>query len=137
MNYNLIVIFCCFTKAIHAFIGALSRWQKSDFHLVKVHAMSHFSDAIQRSGLPFEYSSNLYEYLHIALMKATYKCNNQNEYINYIVKHNRRLQVLWKNAQEREGFAPIVEKTTIQDLVCSRPSASNPSSWYVMRILNL
>ena len=106
-----------FHRAIQAFTGALSKWQKSDFHLVKVHAMSHFSDAIRRSGTPFEYNSNLYEHLHIALMKSAYRRSNKKDYINYIVKHNRRLQALRKNAQEREGFAPIVEKTTDLDLV--------------------
>ena len=79
--------------------------------------MRHFSDAIRRSGTPFEYSSNLYEHLDIALMKAAYKRSNRKDYINYIVKHNRRLQALRKNAQEREGFASNVEKTTALDLV--------------------
>jgi len=87
---------------------------------VKIHAMSHFSDVIRRSGTPFEYSSNLYEHLHIALMKAAYRRSNRKDYINYIVKHNRRLQALRKNAQEREGFAPTTEKTTALDLVSSR-----------------
>ena len=79
--------------------------------------MRHFSDAIRRSGTPFEYSSNLYEHLHFALMKAAYRRSNRKDYINYIVKHNRRLQALRKNAQEREGFAPNVEKKTALDLV--------------------
>jgi len=107
-----------FHRAIQAFTGALLRWQKSNFHLVKVHAMSHFSDAIRRSSTPFEYSSNLYKHLHIALMKAAYRRNNRKDYINYIVKHNIRLQALRKNAQKREGFTPTIEKTTALDLVC-------------------
>ena len=123
-----------FHRAIQAFTGALSKWQKSYFHLVKIQAMSYFSDAIRRSGMPFEYISNLYEHLHTTLMKSTYRQSNRKDYINYIVKHNRRLQALRKNAQEREGFAPIVGKTTIQYLVWSKPNALNLPSWLIMQI---
>ena len=79
--------------------------------------MCHYIDAIRRSGAPFEYSSNLYEHLHIALMKSAYRNSNRRNYSTYIVKHNKRLQALRKYALEREGFSQPVEKTTALDLV--------------------
>ena len=89
---------------VTAFVQEFSKWQKSEFQIVKSHAMSHYSQAIQRSGSPFEYSSNMYEHLHIALMKTAYRASNKKDYQSFIVKHNRRLQALRKSALEKEGF---------------------------------
>ena len=89
---------------VTAFVQEFSRWQKSEFQIVKIHAMSHYSQAIRRSGSPFEYSSNMYEHLHIALMKTAYRASNKKDYHSFIVKHNRRLQALRKSALGKEGF---------------------------------
>lgn len=74
--------------------------------------MSHYSKAIRRSGAAFEYSSNMYEHLHIALMKTAYRSSNKKDYLSYIVKHNRRLQALREKAIGREGFLPPEGKNT-------------------------
>ncbi len=60
------------SKAIDTFKEMFISWQKSDFNFVEIHVMSHYVDSICRFGAPFEYSANLYEHLHITLMKATY-----------------------------------------------------------------
>jgi 23S rRNA maturation-related 3'-5' exoribonuclease YhaM len=46
---------------------------------VKIHAMSHFNDCIRRSGLPWEYSTNMYEQMHTTLMKAGYRSSNKRQ----------------------------------------------------------
>lgn len=45
----------------------------------------------------------------------TYKSNNIRNCSSYIVKHNKRLQVLRKHARESEGFPYPIERTTSLD----------------------
>jgi hypothetical protein len=59
-------------RALSSFKGTLSSWQISEFNLVKVHAMTHYVDSIRQVGSPFEYSANMYEHLHIVLLKQAY-----------------------------------------------------------------
>lgn len=66
--------------------------------------MSHYSKAIRISGAAFEYSSNMYDHLHIALMKTAYRSSNKKYSLSYIVEHNRMLQALREKAIGRKGF---------------------------------
>jgi hypothetical protein len=65
-----------------------------------------------------EYSTNMYEHLHIALMKIPYRASNKREYIKYIIKHNRRLEALQRNAVEMDGFSPSIGNNKALDKVC-------------------
>ena len=38
-------------------------WQKSEFNLIKIHAMKHYMSTICRSGAPIEYYAFMYEHL--------------------------------------------------------------------------
>lgn len=76
------------SKAIDTFKRMLISWQKSDFNLVKIHVMSHYVDSICRFRTPFEDCANLYEHLHITLMKTSYCGSNCCDYIRSILKHN-------------------------------------------------
>jgi hypothetical protein len=76
------------------FKQAMGRWQKLGFKTIKIHDMSHFSDCIRRSGLPWEYSTNQYEQLHIILLKRGYIENNKRNTTSQILKQNYRLNAL-------------------------------------------
>ena len=80
------------------------QWQRSGFNTSKVHMMNHFSQCIKRSGLPWEYSTDMYEQFHIALMKATYRSSNKRNATPQIVRHNQRLQSLRRAAKQMEGL---------------------------------
>jgi hypothetical protein len=79
--------------------------------------MNHYVDSIHRSNSPFEYSTNLYEHLHIMLMKAKYRGNNRSNFSKQIVKHNKRLQVLRRMTKETECFEASVKEITKLDQV--------------------
>lgn len=66
--------------------------QASGFNTVKVHAVNHYSACIRRSGTPIEYSANIYEQLHIQLMKLAYRASNKRNSTEQIINHNRRLE---------------------------------------------
>ena len=104
-------------RVVEYFKQGLRAWQKSGFNLVKVHAMIHYSSSIRRSGAPIEYTSNMYEHLHIALMKIPYRASNKRDYIDYIVKHNRRLEALRRGATDKDGYSPPIGKNTTLDMV--------------------
>ena len=46
----------------------------------------------------------MYEYMHIALIKIAYRSSNKRDFDIYIIKFNRRLQALQRNAIGNEGF---------------------------------
>lgn len=48
------------SRAINTFKRVFISWKKSNFNLVKIHAMSHYVDSIHKSETPFEYNANLY-----------------------------------------------------------------------------
>ena len=93
-------------------------WQKSEFNLIKIHAMKHYMSTIRRSGAPIEYSANMYEHLHVALVKTTYRASNKKQFLEFIVKYNRRLEALRRSALEKDGYSPPVGKNTALDMVC-------------------
>jgi len=66
--------------------------------------MIHYLTSIRCCGTLVEYSVNMYEHLHVALMKIPYHASNKRVYIEYIIKHNRRLEALRRNAVEIDGF---------------------------------
>jgi len=77
--------------------------------------MNHFTSSIQRSGLPWEYNSNIYEHMHISHMKNAYRASNKRAATPQIVKHNRRLQALRKI--EIEAHDKEIEKPTTLEKV--------------------
>jgi hypothetical protein len=87
-------IVCFDSRAFMNFKQAMGRWQKSSLKTIKIQAMSPFSDCIRRSGLPWEYSTNQYEQLHIILLKRGYIENNKRNTTSQILKQNYRLNAL-------------------------------------------
>jgi len=79
--------------------------------------MKHYSSSIRHSGAPIEYSSNMYENLHIALVKTAYRASNKKQFLDYIVKYNRRLEVLRMNGVENDGYSPPIGKNTVLEMV--------------------
>jgi hypothetical protein len=106
-------------RAVGTFKRVLSSWQKSQFKLVKIHAMLYYNLSIHRSSVPHEYSSNMYEQLHIALMKIAYRRSNKKGWQSYIVKHYRRLQALRKRTIGREGFELPEHRDMPLTMVCT------------------
>ncbi|CAI7856040.1 unnamed protein product [Closterium sp. NIES-54] len=51
--------------------------QSSEFDTPKVHAMLHVSDDIRRAGVPVHYCTDLYEHVHITLVKRPYRGSNK------------------------------------------------------------
>jgi hypothetical protein len=84
----------CSCRALENMKTHLGNWQKSEFKIVKIHAMDHFSPSIKRAGLPWEYSSNMFEHMHIALMKRAYRSSNRRKANKQMVTYNRRLEAL-------------------------------------------
>lgn len=72
-------------------VKELREWQKSEFELIKIHMMSHLSDSIRRSGVPCEYSTDMYEHLHIMIMKVPYKACNKKNFAKQMTRHHQRL----------------------------------------------
>ena len=104
-------------RVVTTFMENLGSMQASNFNLIKVHTMNHYVDSIHRSGSPFEYSTNLYEHLHITLMKAGYRGSNRRNFSKQIVKHNKHLQALCRMTKESEGFEASVKEITKLDQV--------------------
>ena len=66
--------------------------------------MYYYRNSIIYSSTPFEYSSNIYEHMHIALMKQAYRSSNKRDFENCIIELNRRLQALQGNTSGNEDF---------------------------------
>lgn len=97
---------------------SLGEIQRSNFNTIKVHMMGHFTNCIKRSGLPWEYSTNMWEHFHIVHMKSAYRKSNKKDANAQIVKHNRRLDILRKIGQEMEDTNRVpVDKVTALDKV--------------------
>jgi len=107
---------CC--RTVDSFRIHLTRWQKSSFNLVKVHNMKHCAMSIRRSGAPIEYSSNMYEHLHMALIKTGYRISNKKNFLDHIVKHNRRLEALRQKASENDAYSSCIRKNATLEKVC-------------------
>ena len=75
-------------------VRVLGDSQASEFGTVKVHAISHLTDCIWRSGVPKHYSANLYEHMHIQLLKIGYRASNRRDSIEWVIFHHRRLCAL-------------------------------------------
>jgi hypothetical protein len=103
-KFLLINIVCFDSRAVMTFKQAMGRWQKLDFKTIKIHAMSHFSNCIRRSGLSWEYSTNQYEQLHITLMKKGYRASNKRNATSQILKHNYRLNALRKLSMNKDEY---------------------------------
>lgn len=95
----------------------LGRYQKSDFDIIKVHAMSHLSDSIRRSGGPSEYLTDLYEHLHIQLMKIPYRGSNKKDYAKQMTKYHLRLLAIGRKSSTSDPFDAPLDRETALDKV--------------------
>jgi Plavaka transposase len=68
--------------------------QKSNFNLPKVHALLHYPEAIRRAGVTSEYCANLWESLHIGLVKQPYRAGNRKDTNRYILKMSIRKELM-------------------------------------------
>lgn len=91
-------------KAVGSMIKHVKTWQKSDFNIVKIHAMSYLKDCIKRCGLPLEYDTGIFEHLHIALMKVPYRHSNKRNFMGQIARHSERSRVLLDEASCQEDL---------------------------------
>ncbi|CAI5465902.1 unnamed protein product [Closterium sp. Yama58-4] len=51
--------------------------QASNFNVPKIHAMLHVTDDIRQRGVPIHYCTDVYEHVHVALMKRPYRASNK------------------------------------------------------------
>lgn len=85
-------------RMVKNMVRDIGGWQKSEFELIKIHLMSHLSEAIRRSGVPCEYSTNMYEHLHIMLMKVPYRASNKKNFARQMTRHHERLLAIGRKA---------------------------------------
>ena len=104
-------------RTIEIFKILLGTLQKSNFNLIKVHNMKHYASSIRRSGAPVEYSTNMYEHLHIAIVKTGYRISNRKNFLDHIVKYNRRLEALRKDAMRNGAYSHSIGKNATLDKV--------------------
>jgi len=83
---------CC--KIVELFKIHLGTWQKSNFNLIKVHNIKHYASSIRSFGALVEYNTDMYEHLHIAILKTSYRISNRKFLFDHIVKYNRGLETL-------------------------------------------
>jgi len=79
-------------RTMDSFRIHLRQWQKLSFNLVKVHNMKHYTHSIRRSRAQVEYNSNIYKHLHISLRKIGYQISNKKNFLDHIMKYNRKLE---------------------------------------------
>jgi hypothetical protein len=84
--------------------------------------MMHYVDSIHWTKSPFQYSVNIYEHLHIVLLKQAYRGSNCQDYMGHIAKHNLWLQTLRRVAGNVDGFEAPLEHVTTLDKVKSQMS---------------
>ena len=92
-------------------------WQKSNFNLIKVHNMKHYASSIRQSSALVEYSTNMYEHLHIAIVKTGYRISNRKNFLDHIMKYNRRLEALRKDAMRNGAYSRSIGKNATLDKV--------------------
>ncbi|CAI5478295.1 unnamed protein product [Closterium sp. Yama58-4] len=51
--------------------------QKSKFNVPKIHRMLHVTDDIKRRGILIHYCTDVYEHVHVAVMKRPYRASNK------------------------------------------------------------
>ncbi|CAI7748379.1 unnamed protein product, partial [Closterium sp. NIES-53] len=51
--------------------------QASKFYIPKIHAMLHVSDDIRRRDVPIHYYTDVYEHVHVAVIKRPYRASNK------------------------------------------------------------
>ncbi|CAI5459374.1 unnamed protein product [Closterium sp. Yama58-4] len=51
--------------------------QASNFNVPKIHAMLHVSEDIRRRGVPIHYCTDVYEHVHVVVMKRPYRASNK------------------------------------------------------------
>ena len=113
---------CAYCRTVDSFRTHLKRWQKSHFNLVKVHNMKYYASSIWQFGAPIEYSSNMYEHLHIAMIKMGYQMSNKRNFLHHIVKCNRRIESLRSNESEIDGYSCFFGENATLEKVCSKKS---------------
>jgi len=111
-------VLCILCRTMDSFRIHLTRWQKSSFNIVKVHNMKHYTPSIRQSRALVKYNSNMYEHLHMAMMKTGYRMSNKRNFLDHIVKCNRRLKVLRSNALDSDGYACLSVKNLALEKVC-------------------
>jgi len=79
--------------------------------------MKHYATSIKRSGAPVEYSTNMYEHLHIAIVKTGYRISNRKKFLDHIIKHNRRLKALRMDAMRNGAYSRSIGKNATLDKV--------------------
>lgn len=84
--------------------------------------MKHYASSIRQSGAPIEYSSNMYKHLYMAMIKTEYQMSKKINFLNHIVKCNRRLEALRSNASEIDGYSCFFGKNATLEKVCSKKS---------------
>jgi len=84
--------------------------------------MKHYAMSIRRSGAPLEYSSNMYEHLHMALIKMGYWISNKKNSLDHIMKHNQRLEALREKTSENDAYSSCTQKNaTLEKVWCKKP----------------
>ena len=59
----------------------------------------------------------MYEHLHIAIVKTGYRISNKKNFLDHVVKYNRRLEALRKDAMRNGAYSCSIEKNATLDKV--------------------
>ncbi|GJP48515.1 hypothetical protein CLOM_g7796 [Closterium sp. NIES-68] len=90
-------------KLVAKLVDVFGEQQSSEFNLPKVHAMLHVVDDIRRGGIPAHYCTDMYEHLHIALMKRPYRTSNKKNVESQIARKALVAELVDILARQEEG----------------------------------
>jgi Plavaka transposase len=91
-------------KLVSEIIRKYGKIQTSEWNIPKIHALKHYPEAIRRAGVPAEYCADLWESLHIGLVKMPFKGGNNRNCTSHILKMSIRRELMSKigNIYEQE-----------------------------------
>jgi hypothetical protein len=76
--------------------------QKTGWKFPKMHLLTHYTECIRRGGLTVHYNANLYEHLHIDILKKPWRRSNKRNVDGHIVTQWCRHSIL----ETLDGVAP-------------------------------
>jgi hypothetical protein len=87
--------------------------QKTQWRFPKMHLSTHYSDCITRGGVTIQYNANLYEHLHINIVKRPWRCSNKRDATGQVAAHWSRGQLLHSledSTGDRSSYMTAMDK---------------------------
>lgn len=95
---------------------------RKHFNIAKIHAMTHYVEAILEKGSLDGYNTELSERLHIDFAKAGYRAGNRRDYIAHMTTWLERQEAVKDRIKFYEWLSELEERTGITTTTASLPS---------------